>query len=586
MALDGIVTRAIADELASLQGARIGKIHQPSGSDIIFQIRSRAGNKKLLLSASLTYPRIQFTEQSYMNPPEAPMFCMLLRKHCEGGVIEKIEQVGMERILHFWIRQRDEVGDVSLKKLVIELMGRHSNIILLDAATDAILDGIHHVTPAISSYRIIMPGFQYQEPPQQHKLNPLETGEELFKQKWNENVVDTPVNRLVEAYTGLSPLIAQEVLHRASGSADTDQSAGEPDVSAIWQAFDALMTDVREGRFAPCTGLNARGKLVFSAVPLKLIVDERRTFDSISFCMEHYYGDKADRDTVKQKVGDLIKFLQNERGKNVKKLVHLDKDLEEAQDAEQYRIKGELLFASLHLLKKGMKEIEVVNFYDEEQREIKIALDPLINPSDNAQRYFKKYNKYKNSLVVIDEQIKKTHEEIAYMDSLLQQLNDASLRDVDEIRAELAEQGYVRSRVPRGAKKKKKNDKPTLHLYTSSEGIEIYVGKNNLQNEFITNRLAHSSDTWLHTKDIPGSHVVIRSAEYGEATLNEAAQLAAYFSQAKHSSSVPVDTTQIRHVRKPSGSKPGFVIYDHQKTLFVTPDEDLIKALPSAVKNG
>lgn len=586
MALDGIVTRAIAHELASLQGARISKVHQPSGSDIVFQIRSREGNKKLLLSASLTYPRIQFTEQSYMNPPEAPMFCMLMRKHCEGGVIEKIEQVGMERILHFWIRQRDEVGDVSLKKLVIELMGRHSNIILLDASTGAILDGIHHVTPAISSHRIVMPGFQYEEPPQQHKLNPLETSEEQFKQKWDENIANTPVNRIVDSYTGLSPLIAQEVLQRAGRSEEKEDAANEPDVSEVWQAFDELMTGVREGRFAPSSGLNARGKLVFSAVPLTLIEEERRTFDSISICMEHYYGDKADRDTVKQKVGDLIKFLQNERSKNLKKLDHLDKDLDEAQDAEKYRIQGELLFASLHLLERGMKQVELVNFYDEEQREIKITLDPLLAPSDNAQRYFKKYNKYKNSLAVIDEQIKKTHEEIAYMDSLLQQLNDATLRDVDEIRAELAEQGYVRSRVPRGAKKKKKNDKPTLHLYTSSEGIEIYVGKNNLQNEFITNRLAHSSDTWLHTKDIPGSHVVIRSPEYGEATLNEAAQLAAYFSQAKHSSSVPVDTTQIRHVRKPNGSKPGFVIYDHQKTLFVTPDEDMIKALPSTVKNN
>ncbi|MCQ4086012.1 NFACT family protein [Saccharibacillus sp. JS10] len=584
MALDGIVTRAIVTELSALQGARISKIHQPSGNDIIFQIRSREGNKKLLISASLTYPRVQFTDQSYMNPPEAPMFCMLLRKHCEGGVIEKIEQVGMERILHFWIRQRDEVGDVSLKKLVIELMGRHSNIILLDASNDTILDGIHHVTPAISSYRIVMPGFKYQEPPQQNKWNPLEVTQEQFEQKWNENFVDPPINRLVDLFTGMSPLIAQEILYRATGEKTPGETA--PDSSSVWTVFDELMSNVREGNFAPTSGVNARGKLVFSAIPLTLIEGEQRKFDSISLCMEHYYGDKADRDTVKQKVSDLLKFIQNERGKNVKKLDHLDKDLEEAQDAEQYRIQGELLFASLHELERGMKEIELVNFYDEEQRPIKIQLDPLLNPSDNAQRYFKKYNKYKNSLSVIDAQIKKTHEEIVYMDSLLQQLNDASLRDVDEIRAELAEQGYVRSRAPRGSKKKKKNDKPTLHLYTSSEGIEIYVGKNNLQNEFITNRLAHSSDTWLHTKDIPGSHVVIRSNEYGEDTLNEAAQLAAYFSQAKHSSSVPIDSTQIRHVRKPSGSKPGFVIYDHQKTLFVTPDEDLIKSLPSTVKNS
>ncbi|WP_411347441.1 NFACT family protein [Paenibacillus sp. WLX2291] len=624
MALDGIVTRAIVQELQVLVGSRINKIHQPTENDIVFQIRAQRDNRKLVLSANPTYPRVQFTEQSFMNPQEAPMFCMLLRKHCESGIIEGIEQVGMERIIHFHIRQRDELGDVSLKKIVIELMGRHSNLILVDPATGNILDGIHHVTPAISSYRIVMPGFSYQEPPQQHKLNPLDVEQPQFAQAYRESP-DPSSRFIVNAFTGMSPLIADEIVQRAlnngaqletpqitytepaNSATDTDNTVNahtsdshdstppaEPSTTvvlnavrleqeALWSAFAALMDTVRTGEFAPSSGLNSRGKIIFSAVPLTQVVDEAKSYDSISACMEAYYGDKAERDTVKQKTSDLLRFLQNERSKNIKKLDNLHKDQLEAGDAEKYRIQGELLFASLHQISRGDKQIELVNFYDEEQRPITIALDPQLNPSDNAQRYFKRYNKYKNSLAVIEEQLIKTHAEIAYLDSLLQQLQSAALQDIDEIREELAEQGYVRNRNKK-AKKKKKDNRPTLHIYTSSEGIEMYVGKNNLQNEYITNKMASNNDTWLHTKDIPGSHVVIRSSEYGDATLAEAAQLAAYFSQAKESSSVPVDYTQIRHVHKPNGAKPGFVIYDHQTTLFITPEADVIKKLTSTIK--
>ncbi|WP_411343082.1 NFACT family protein [Paenibacillus sp. WLX1005] len=624
MALDGIVTRAIVQELQVLVGSRINKIHQPTENDIVFQIRAQRDNRKLVLSANPTYPRVQFTEQSFMNPQEAPMFCMLLRKHCESGIIEGIEQVGMERIIHFHIRQRDELGDVSLKKIVIELMGRHSNLILVDPATGNILDGIHHVTPAISSYRIVMPGLSYQEPPQQHKLNPLEVEQQQFAQAYREST-DPSSRFIVNAFTGMSPLIADEIVQRAlnngaqletpqitytepaNSATDTDNTVNahtsdshdstppaEPSTTvvlnavrleqeALWSAFAALMDTVRTGEFGPSSGLNSRGKIIFSAVPLTQVVDEAKSYDSISACMEAYYGDKAERDTVKQKTSDLLRFLQNERSKNIKKLDNLHKDQLEAGDAEKYRIQGELLFASLHQISKGDKQIELVNFYDEEQRPITIALDPQLNPSDNAQRYFKRYNKYKNSLAVIEEQLIKTHAEIAYLDSLLQQLQSAALQDIDEIREELAEQGYVRNRNKK-AKKKKKDNRPTLHIYTSSEGIEMYVGKNNLQNEYITNKMASNNDTWLHTKDIPGSHVVIRSSEYGDATLAEAAQLAAYFSQAKESSSVPVDYTQIRYVHKPNGAKPGFVIYDHQTTLFITPEADVIKKLTNTIK--
>lgn len=613
MALDGIVTRSIVHELQAFTGARIGKIYQPNNHDLVFILRGSGGGGKLLLSANPTYPRLHLTERSTINPPEAPMFCMLMRKHCEGGTIESITQVGMERIIHISIKQRDELGDVSAKKIIIELMGRHSNIILTDM-NGTIVDGIHHVTPSISSYRIVMPGFSYTEPPQQHKHNPLETTQEAFGQlvaRSEEAALQhadatgavsgevmedipaenapgpvpsaDPIGWLVHTFSGLSPLIAGEIVGRYH-SGNHQSKEGAADSKGLWDAFTSVIEPVKNGIFTPVSGANARGKLVYSAIPLTLTDEHVKHYESISQCMEDYYGDKAERDTVKQRVSDLIRFLTNERTKNIKKLTKLNEDLEEAQEADRYRIWGELLFASLHAVNKGDKQAVLVNYYDEDQAEITIPLDPLLTPSDNAQRYFKRYNKYKNSLLVIDEQLIKTREEIQYMESLLQQLDHASLNDIEEIREELVGQGYLRDRSKKG-KKKKKATRPTLQVFTSSEGIDIYVGKNNLQNEYLTNRLAAANDTWLHTKDIPGSHVVIRSDNFGDATLEEAAQLAAYFSQAKQSSSVPVDATFIRHVRKPSGSKPGYVIYDHQKTLFVTPDEERIKSLPSMLRS-
>ncbi|WP_127575112.1 Rqc2 family fibronectin-binding protein [Paenibacillus barengoltzii] len=587
MALDGIVTRAIVHELQACIGGRINKIHQPAESDLVFHLRTHAGNKRLLLSANPTYPRIHFTESSFPNPLEAPMFCMLLRKHCEGGTIEAVTQVGMERIIHIDVRTRDELGDLSIKRIIIELMGRHSNIILVDPATGTQLDGIHHVTPAISGYRVVMPGFAYTAPPEQHKLHPLEADRAAFMGAWQAATAEGKgSNWLVDAFAGLSPLIVGEIYARAGVSGIAAEIGLNPEeAERLWGAFNGLMGEVHSQNYSPMTGENAKGKSIFSAVRLTSAHGEIRTYSSISECMEDYYGDKALRDTVKQKTSDLLRFLQNERNKNIKKLTNLEKDLSEAEDAERYRIWGELLLPSLHAIRKGDTSVELINYYDEEQKMETIPLDPLLTPSENAQRYFKKYNKFKNSLAVIEEQMKLAKEEIAYLDGLLQQLNDATLSDIDEIREELTQQGYLRDRAKRG-KKKKKNDRPTLHVYTSSEGIEIYVGKNNLQNEYVTNRLGKPNDTWLHTKDIPGSHVLIRSESYGDATLNEAAQLAAYFSQAKQSSSVPVDCTLIRYVRKPNGAKPGFVIYDHQRTLYVTPDEQLIKSLPNTVKNG
>jgi predicted ribosome quality control (RQC) complex YloA/Tae2 family protein len=595
MALDGLVLHALTSELQSCIGGRINKIHQPTEHDIVMQLRAQGSNKKLLLSANPTYPRAHFTDQQFINPQEAPMFCMLLRKHCEGGIIESVEQVELERIIRISLKQRDELGDISTKCLIVELMGRHSNIILIDPASGIIIDGIHHVTPAISSYRVIMPGFSYTEPPEQHKTNPLSTDEAVFHKLWTESrkhnfkrdksTENPPLSLqkwLIGTFSGLSPLACKEIVFRCGY--ETDQPAENADENRVLSAFFSLLDPIRKQQYEPVIAEDSQsGKLVFAVYQIRHLKGETKKFGSISGCLETYYGDKAERDTVKQRTADLIKFLQNEKQKNKKKLDKLAATLEEAKEADQFRIQGELLTAALHQIQKGEAEAEVINYYDEKQRPVKIKLDPQLTPSENAQRYFKKYTKAKNSSSVVTKQMEQAKDEINYLETLLQQLESASLRDIEEIREELTEQGYLRGRRMK-EKKKKKPGHPSVACYTSSDGIPIYVGKNNKQNEYVTNRLAKASDIWLHTKDIPGSHVVIRSSEVPQTTLYEAAELAAYFSQAKHSSQVPVDYTLIKHVRKPNGAKPGFVIYERQKTLFVTPDEDKLKQLPQVYK--
>lgn len=583
MALDGIVTSAIASELKALIGARIHKIHQPNPRDLVLQIRGNGSQVKLLLSANPTYPRVHLTQQSFVNPLEAPMFCMLMRKYCEGGVIEQLEQCGRERVLRLSVRRRDELGDVSLKTIVIELMGRHSNIILLDPHTGTIHDGIHHVTPAISSYRVIMPGSLYVAPPEQHKRDPvlissLAEFEHALSAAEQDGQPSAADKLLVSAFSGISPLLAREIAYRASGG------SGAAAKAALWHSFDEIMQQVRNDSYTPVIAADVNGKAFFSVTALTHLQDaQQESYESVSACLEAYYGDKAERDTVKQRAGDLVRFVHNERNKNIKKIDKLRQTLEEANDADKYRVMGELLTAYMHQIERGQTSIELSNYYEEEQPLVTIALDPQLTPSENAQRYFKSYTKAKNSITAVNEQIAAAEEDIRYFDSLLQQLESAALSDLEEIREELVEQGYLKARHRKGPKKKKAA-RPSLLHYTSSEGITILVGKNNTQNEYLTNRLAGSSDTWLHTKDIPGSHVVIRETSFGNPTLEEAAMLAAYYSQAKSSSMVPVDYTLIRHVRKPNGSKPGYVIYDNQKTVFVTPDEQRIKALPCQVK--
>ena len=564
MSFDGIFTNAITMELkAMLENGRISKIYQPYKNELIFQIRAKGKNHKLLLSAHPSYARLHLTEGTYDNPSEPPMFCMLLRKHLEGSIIENITQVGIDRLIVFTIKSRNEIGDISYKQLIVEIMGRHSNIILIDKDKQMIFDSIKHVSLAVNRHRTILPGHPYISPPEQDKTNPLTVDHETFSKQIDYNAGKLS-EQIVNKFAGVSPLLANEAVYRA----------GLANRKTLPDAFISLMDQVKYGQFQPQI-IRKGNKEIFYVLTLSHLEGESQHFSSISELLDRYYYGKAERDRVKQQGNDLERFIVNELSKNKKKIKKLEATLNDAEKADKYQLRGELITANLYAITRGQTQVEVINYYDENNQTMIIDLNPQKSPSENAQSYFLKYQKAKKSVAIVKDQIEKTKEEIIYFDSLFQQIESASPKDLQEIRVELIEEGYLRGRQKKG-QKKNKPQKPVIEQYQANDGTEILVGKNNNQNEYLTNRLAARDDVWLHTKDIPGSHVVIRSKNPSQETLLEAANLAAYFSKAKKSSSVPVDFTLIRHVKKPSGSKPGYVIYDNQQTVFVTPDEELV----------
>ncbi|MDR4937228.1 NFACT RNA binding domain-containing protein [Rossellomorea marisflavi] len=565
MSFDGLFTKAMTEELKeALLHGRINKIHQPYKNEIIMVIRANGKNHKLLLSAHPSYARVQLTGEEYENPSVPPMFCMLLRKHLEGYMIEDIHQVGLDRMIILEVKGRNDIGDVSYKQLIIEVMGRHSNIILVDKSRNMILDSIKHLSPSVNSHRTVLPGNEYIFPPSQDKLNPLDAeGEDVLRSlDFNSGKLD---KQIVGSFSGVSPLAAKEIVHRA----------GLGTQAAIADSFLHFMTDLKEHRTSPT--LITGDKETFYWCPLDHVEGERQTFTTLSGLLDRFFYQKASRDRVKQQGNDLERFIRNERDKNENKIVKLERTLQEAKDADRYQLLGELLTSNLYAVQRGMEEVSVVNYYDEEGGSVTIPLNPQKSPSENAQNYFSRYQKAKHAVQVVQEQIEKATDELAYFEQLLQQLESASTKDIEGIREELEEEGYLR--VRKNQKKKKANEKPMLESYTATDGTKILVGKNNKQNDYLTNKVAAKSDIWLHTKDIPGSHVVIRDPSPSDETLLEAANLAAYFSKARESGSVPVDYTEVRQVKKPRGAKPGFVIYENQQTVYVTPDLDQVRAM-------
>lgn len=561
MPFDGIVTKAAVTELnENIVSGRISKIYQPTTSEIVLAIRSNRKTYNLVISTHPSYARFHLTNEKYINPQEAPMFCMVLRKHLAGSVIEDIEQKGLERIITFKLRSVDEIGDTAIKYLVLELMGRHSNLLLLNEDKTHIIDSMKHISPSQNRYRSILPGQPYTEAPAQEKLHLLEvTGEDIVKKiDFNAGKLD---QQLVNVAEGISPFIAREVIHRM----------GFRNSKAFIEKTNEFIEDIKENQFSPAIYVNEKED--FHVIAMESL-QASETFSSTNEMLDQFYSGKAERDRVKQQAKDLYRFIKNELDKNIRKQKIHERTLDKAKNAAQLQRLGELLTAHMHLIKPGEESVTVVDYYDPEQKEVTISLQPNKSPSENAQIFFTKYRKLQNSQKIVQKEMEKTEAEITYLEQLLQQIDVARVEDIEEIREELREEGYLRKQK---RKKKNKLTKPLPEEYISTNGITILVGKNNKQNDYLTNRVAHRNDIWLHTKDIPGSHVVIRSDQPDEQTLEEAAQLAAFFSKAQQSSSVPVDYTLVRHVKKPNGAKPGFVTYDNQKTIFVTPNPTVVK---------
>lgn len=567
MSYDGLFTHAVVHELKKkILGGRVSKVHQPFSNELVLRIRSNRKNYQLLLSAHPQYARAHLTNIKFDNPQHPPQYCMVLRKYIESSTLVEINQIENDRIIEFVFTGRDELGDEQHYHLIAEFMGRHSNILLVNKDEEKLYEAIRHVPPSQNSYRTLLPGADYRPAPGQENVDPFafEGDFEIEGETQKDRV------RFIQSqFQGFGRDSAKELLQQVEEQ--VDQSAT--------QSFNNFLKPYRENDYEPTLTLQGKRES-FTALSYPSIEGEKESFESFTELLDEYFENKAERDRVNQQTNDLSQLLRNERKKDKNKLKKLNREYKETNRADSYKVKGEILTAFMHTVEQGMEEVELENFY-EDYKPITIDLDPQKSPAENAQWYFNRYQKMKNRKKHLKRQIPLTKQEIDYLDSLLAQLDIATSNDIDEIRDELREEGYLKKN--RGKKKKKKK-KSGPEKYYSSDGTLIYVGKNNKQNDKLTMRTANKTDWWLHTKDIPGSHVVIRSEDPSNQTLEEAAVLAAYNSKYRMSSSVPVDYTQVKHVNKPNGAKPGYVIYDNQQTLFVTPERKQVRQLKKNAK--
>ncbi len=563
MAFDGVFTHYIVNELnEQLHYGRINKIYQISNYELIFLIRGHQQTHKLLCSIHPNYARCHITKENYPYPKEPPMFCMLLRKHLEGGRITKIEQKDNDRIVKFYIEHFNEMGDKDIKIFIVEVMGKHSNIILVNQKTNIIIDSLKHISPFLNSFRTLQPGATYIHPPTHDKVNFFLAKKEHFS---NFLYDDTNLSKqLVQYFEGVSPLCAKELIF------DTILNN-----EGLYQSYNDFI-DRLEHHFNPSIIYTPK-KTYFYLIPLKHIKGTIKTFSSLGDMLDRYYFNKDKEERIKQQTQDLEKYIKNELEKNKNKLNNLNTDLVLAKEALNYKVYGDLIIANSYHLKKGMTSLKATSY--ENNQEVTIELDPLKTPIENAKKYYHKYQKAKKAMGHLKKHMKLTKEEINYFEVLQEQIKSASLNDALEIRQELEEAHYLKRNI---SKKKKKKHKPQYEAY-EIDGAIIYVGKNNLQNEYITHKLAHKTDYFMHVKDMPGAHVIIRyHEELTETIIRTAAQLAAYYSKGRLSSSVPVDYTLVKNIRKVPGSKFGFVTYDNQKTIYIDPDEDFIHALKNS----
>lgn len=562
MAYDGLFTKKMVESLQNLVSGRIHKINQPENDTIIMVVRQNRKNHQLLLSIHPSFSRLQITDKKYDNPFNPPMFARVFRKHLEGGFIENIRQVGNDRRVEIDIKSKDEIGDTMHRTIILEIMGKHSNLILVDE-NRKIIEGFKHLTPNTNQYRTVMPGFEYEAPPSQNKLNPYEiSGQEALKYiDFNAGKIS---KQLLNSFEGFSPLITNEIVSRRQFMTQ----------DTLPEAYDEVMAETTLTPTPVFHKNHETGKEDFYFMKLNQFYDDVIEYDSLNDLLDRYYDARGERERVKQRANDLVRFVQQQLQKQQNKLSKLIDEYESAKDKETQQLYGELITANIYRIKQGDESVTALNYYTGE--EVNIPLNPTKSPSVNAQYYYKQYNRLKTREHELDHQIQLTKENIDYFSNIEQQLEHITVDDIDDIRDELADQGFMKQRKNT---KKKKNAQIQLQTYRSSDGDTILVGKNNKQNDYLTNKKAQKSHIWFHTKDIPGSHVVILNDSPSDETIKEAAMLAGYFSKAGNSGQIPVDYTEIRNVHKPSGAKPGFVTYDNQKTLYATPDYDKIQQM-------
>lgn len=572
MALDGIVISNIVAELGDkLTNARISKIAQPEADELLLTLKGTSrGQMRLLLSASASLPLIYLTSVNKPSPVTAPAFCMLLRKHIGGGKITRIWQPGLERIIHFEIEHLNELGDICHKDLILELMGKHSNIIFCDDQ-NTIIDSIKRVSAQTSSVREVLPGREYFIAQTQEKGNPLATTEDEFRQ----SVFSKPMKlskALYSSYTGISPVIAEELCHRAS--LESGQSANtipELEQLHLYHLFDLMMEDVREHRFTPLIVSDEQQNPVeFSALPLTMYSDMTITvYDSISEVLEQYYAMKNTVTRIRQKSADLRHITATALDRNRKKYELQLRQLKDTQKRDQYKVYGELIQAYGYGIEPGTEKLDALNYYTNEM--ITIPLDKTITPQENAQKYFSRYNKLKRTYEALSELIEETKAEIIQLESICTFMDLAlSEDDLVQVKEELTEAGYIRRKYT--GKRVKITSRP--YHYVSSDGYDMYVGKNNYQNDELTFKLASGNDWWFHAKGAPGSHVIVktRGDELPDRTFEEAARLAAYYSKNRGAEKVEIDYVEKKHVKKPNGAKPGFVVYYTNYSMMIESD--------------
>ena len=568
MAFDGILIANLVKEFQDkLIEGRIYKIAQTEEDELLLTIKTGREQYRLLMSASASLPLLYFTEKNKPSPMTAPNFCMLLRKHIQNGRITAIYQPGLERIVHFEIEHLNELGDLCKKTLIIELMGKHSNIIFCNEE-GKIIDSIKHISSQTSSLREVLPGRAYFIPETTHKVNPKEAVEGVFQEQISSKPMSV-LKALYQSFTGFSPAVAQSICTQAG--IDSDKSANcltQSELTGLYLEFCKVMQRIETGNFQPVIYYKQEEPLEFSAVELGQFQEYgKKQYDSISEVLENYYAQKNTITRIRQKSSDLRRIVQTALERNYKKYDLQLKQLKDTEKREKYKVYGELLHTYGYQAETGSKSLEALNYYTNEM--VTIPLDDTISPLENAKKYFEKYNKLKRTYEALSELTLEVKEEISHLESIQTALDIALLEeDLVEIKEELVESGYIRRKG--GNKKVKITSKP-FH-YLSSDGYHIYVGKNNFQNEELTFKFATGNDWWFHAKGIPGSHVIVKSEgseDLPDRVFEEAGKLAAFYSKNRGNDKVEIDYIQKKHVKKPAGSKPGFVVYYTNYSLVI-----------------